>query len=36
MCRGLIEKSGWFKPWRWIYRPISWQGVHAGLVTGEK
>ena len=20
-------KSKWFKPWGWIYRPISWQGI---------
>jgi hypothetical protein len=19
-------KSKWFKPWGWIYRPVSWQG----------
>lgn len=20
-------KRAWFKPWGWIYRPISWQGI---------
>ena len=20
-------KSGWFKPWGWIYLPHSWQGI---------
>lgn len=25
--------SGWFKPWGWIYRPVSWQGVAAVLLT---
>jgi len=20
-------KHTWFKPWGWIYRPVSWQGV---------
>ena len=20
-------KAGWFKPWGWIYRPVSWQGI---------
>jgi hypothetical protein len=20
-------KRSWFKPWGWIYRPVSWQGV---------
>jgi hypothetical protein len=23
--------SQWFKPWGWIYRPVSWQGI---LVLG--
>jgi hypothetical protein len=26
-------KGVWFKSWGWIYRPISWQGVLATLVT---
>ena len=21
----------WFKPWGWIYRPISWQGILVSL-----
>ena len=25
--------SGWFKPWGWIYRPKSWQGVLFVLLT---
>ena len=20
-------KRNWFKPWGWIFRPISWQGI---------
>ena len=23
----------WFKPWGWIYRPVSWQGVIIVLVA---
>lgn len=23
----------WFRPWGWIYRPISWQGVVLILLT---
>jgi hypothetical protein len=23
----------WFKPWGWIYRPVSWQGVILMLLT---
>ena len=23
----------WFKPWGWIYRPTSWQGVTLVLLT---
>ena len=23
----------WFKPWGWIYRPITWQGVLIVLLT---
>jgi hypothetical protein len=23
----------WFKPWGWIYRPISWQGITLVLLT---
>ena len=26
-------KAVWFKTWGWIFRPISWQGVLATLVT---
>jgi hypothetical protein len=26
-------KLKWFKPWGWIYRPISWQGVLIVLLT---
>ena len=26
-------KAVWFKPWGWIYRPTSWQGILATLVT---
>lgn len=26
-------KNGWFKPWGWIYRPITWQGILATLVV---
>jgi hypothetical protein len=26
-------KAVWFKSWGWIYRPISWQGILAILVT---
>jgi hypothetical protein len=26
-------KPEWFKPWGWIYRPISWQGVLIILLT---
>ena len=26
-------KAVWFKSWGWIYRPISWQGFLATLVT---
>ncbi len=24
----------WFRPWGWIYRPISWMGVLLVLVAG--
>jgi len=20
-------KKSWFKPWGWVYRPVSWQGI---------
>jgi hypothetical protein len=23
----------WFKPWGWIYRPVSWQGIALVLLT---
>jgi len=23
----------WFKPWGWIYRPVSWQGIVLILLT---
>ena len=23
----------WFKPWGWIYRPVSWQGVLLVILT---
>ena len=26
-------KSQWFKPWGWIYRSISWQGILVSLVA---
>ena len=26
-------KYRWFKPWGWIYRPISWQGIIIVFVT---
>ena len=26
-------KSNWFKPWGWIYRPVSWQGISIVLLT---
>ncbi len=26
-------KSGWFKPWGWIYRPVAWQGVLVVLLA---
>ena len=26
-------KAVWFKSWGWIYRPVSWQGILATLVT---
>jgi hypothetical protein len=25
--------TNWFKPWGWIYRPVSWQGVVIILFT---
>ena len=25
--------ANWFKPWGWIYRPVSWQGVVVFLLT---
>ena len=30
---GIEMKLVWFKPWGWIYRPISWQGVLIVLLT---
>lgn len=26
-------KPAWFKPWGWIYRPVSWQGAAVVLLT---
>jgi hypothetical protein len=26
-------KTGWFKPWGWIYRPLTWQGWIALALT---
>ena len=26
-------KFKWFKPWGWIYRPVSWQGVFVVLLA---
>ncbi len=26
-------KFAWFKPWGWIYRPVSWQGILIALLT---
>ncbi len=26
-------KREWFRPWGWIYRPVSWQGVLVILLT---
>lgn len=23
----------WFKPWGWIYRPVSWQAALVSLIT---
>ncbi len=28
-----MKGSIWFKPWGWIYRPISWQGILVSLIT---
>jgi len=28
-----MKRISWFKPWGWIYRPISWQGFLACLVA---
>jgi ABC-type uncharacterized transport system permease subunit len=24
---GAPVQGGWFRPWGWIYRPVSWQGL---------
>jgi hypothetical protein len=26
-------KNRWFRPWGWIYRPVSWQGVLVVLLA---
>jgi hypothetical protein len=26
-------KRGWFRPWGWIYRPASWQGIVVVLLA---
>jgi hypothetical protein len=26
-------KRAWFKPWGWIYRPVSWQGIVLMLLS---
>jgi hypothetical protein len=26
-------KMNWFKPWGWIYRPVSWQGFLTVMLT---
>jgi hypothetical protein len=28
-----MKHGAWFKPWGWIYRPISWQGFASCLVA---
>lgn len=28
-----MKRITWFKQWGWIYRPVSWQGLIACLVT---
>jgi len=28
-----MKRAYWFKPWGWIYRPISWQGFLACLAA---
>jgi len=28
-----MKRLSWFRPWGWIYRPTSWQGFLACLVT---
>ena len=28
-----MKRNPWFKPWGWIYFPISWQGFLACLVA---
>lgn len=27
------QRSVWFRPWGWIYRPVSWQGMLACLAA---
>ena len=28
-----MKQFAWFKPWGWIYRPVSWQGLLACLAA---
>jgi hypothetical protein len=28
-----MKRLSWFRPWGWIFRPTSWQGFLACLVT---
>jgi hypothetical protein len=28
-----MKNLAWFKPWGWIFRPVSWQGVLACLIA---
>ncbi|MFZ2487251.1 MAG: hypothetical protein WAZ19_03935 [Anaerolineae bacterium] len=28
-----MQHTSWFKPWGWIYRPVSWQGFLACLIA---
>ena len=28
-----MKHTVWFKPWGWIYRPTTWQGILISLLT---
>ena len=28
-----MQRTAWFKPWGWIYRPVSWQGFLTCLIA---